>query len=64
MRRIADYPNLSAHLERMLAVPGMAGTVNIDHIKRGYYSIKSLNPTGIVPLGPALKLLVFSPTQR
>lgn len=28
----------------------MAGS--IDHIKRGYYSIKALNPTGIVPLGP------------
>ncbi|WP_262032313.1 glutathione S-transferase family protein [Microvirga sp. Mcv34] len=54
LRRIADYSNLSAHLERMLAFPGIAGTVNIDHIKRGYHSIKSLNPTGIVPLGPAL----------
>jgi glutathionyl-hydroquinone reductase len=54
LHRIADYPNLSAHLERMLAIPGIPGTVNIDHIKRGYYSIKSLNPTGIVPLGPAL----------
>jgi putative glutathione S-transferase len=54
LHRIADYPNLSAHLERMLALPSVASTVNIDHIKRGYYSIKSLNPTGIVPLGPAL----------
>jgi glutathionyl-hydroquinone reductase len=54
LRRIGDYPNLSTHLERMLAIPEVAGTVNIDHIKRGYYSIKSLNPNGIVPLGPAL----------
>jgi glutathionyl-hydroquinone reductase len=54
LRCIADYPNLSRHLERMLAIPGVAGTVNIDHIKRGYYSIKALNPTGLVPLGPAL----------
>ena len=51
-RRIADYPNLSAHLERMLAVPGIAGTVSLDHIRRGYYLIKALNPNGIVPLGP------------
>jgi putative glutathione S-transferase len=29
-------------------------TVNIDHIKQGYYSIKSLNPNGIVPTGPDL----------
>ena len=53
-RRIADYPNLSAYLERMLAVPGIARTVNIDHIKRGYYSMKALNPNGIVPVGPDL----------
>lgn len=54
LRRLADYPNLSAYLQRLLAIPGIAGTVNMDHIKRGYYSIKSLNPTGIVPLGPEL----------
>jgi putative glutathione S-transferase len=54
LRRIADYVNLSAYVDRMLAVPGVAGTVSIDHIKRGYYSIKSLNPTGIVPVGPWL----------
>ena len=53
-RRIADYPNLSAYLERMLAVPGIAGTVSLDHIRRGYYSIKALNPNGIVPIGPDL----------
>jgi len=29
-------------------------TVSIDHIKRGYYSIKALNPAGIVPVGPEL----------
>ena len=52
LRRIADYPNLSAYLLRVLAIPGVRETVNIDHIKQGYYSIKSLNPNGIVPLGP------------
>lgn len=54
LRRIADYPRLSAWQDRILAIPGVRGTVNIDHIKRGYYSIKALNPTGIVPVGPAL----------
>ncbi len=54
LRRIADYPALSAYLDRMLAVPGILETVNVDHIKQGYYSIKALNPNGIVPLGPAL----------
>ena len=51
-RRIVDYPNLQAYLTRLLAIPAFSGTVNISHIKRGYYSVKSLNPTGIVPLGP------------
>lgn len=53
-RRLADYPALSAFLERMLAIPGVAETVSIEHIKRGYYSIKALNPNGIVPVGPDL----------
>ena len=56
LRRIVDYPALSAWLGRMLGVPGIRETVSIDHIKRGYYSIKSLNPTGIVPLGPDLPI--------
>ena len=54
LRRIADYPALSAWMMRVLEVPGVRETVDIDHIKRGYYSIKALNPTGIVPLGPKL----------
>lgn len=54
LRRIADYPGLSAYLDRVLALPGVGETVDLDHIKRGYYSIKALNPSGIVPLGPAL----------
>jgi putative glutathione S-transferase len=54
LKRIADYPQLSSFINVMLAVPGMRETVNIDHIKRGYYSIKALNPNGIVPIGPSL----------
>jgi putative glutathione S-transferase len=54
LRRLTDYKNLSAYLGRMLAVPGVRETVSIDHIKRGYYSIKALNPNGIVPAGPDL----------
>jgi len=51
-KRIADYPALTAYLNRMLALPEIRETVNIDHIKQGYYSIRALNPSGIVPLGP------------
>lgn len=54
LRRLADYPALSAYMARVLALPGVRDTVSIDHIKRGYYSIKTLNPLGIVPLGPDL----------
>ena len=54
LRRIADYPGLFAYVARILAIPGIRETVNIDHIKSGYYSIKALNPTGIVPVGPEL----------
>lgn len=53
LRRIADYPRLSEWLERVLRLPGVAATVNMDHITRGYYSIKALNPTRIRPVGPA-----------
>jgi len=55
LRRIADYPNLSNYLRDLYQVPGVAGTVNMLHIKAHYYgSHRTINPTGIVPLGPAL----------
>ncbi len=60
-RRVADYPAVSSYLARMLAIPGVRETVNVDHIKRGYYSIKSLNPNGIVPLGPDIPGLTDLP---
>lgn len=52
-REIRDYPRLSAYLARILAIPGVRETVNIDHIMQGYYSIKALNPLGVVPKPPA-----------
>ena len=51
-KRIADYPKLSQYMERVYLFPGVAKTVNMDHITRGYYSIKALNPNGIRPVGP------------
>ncbi|MHB2207096.1 glutathione S-transferase family protein [Methylobacterium sp. CM6257] len=54
-RRIADYPNLSNYLRDLYALPGVAPTVNLTHIKRHYYeSHPTINPTRIVPLGPDL----------
>ena len=55
IRRIADYPNLSGYLRDLYQVPGVAETVNLDHIKTHYYrSHLTINPTGIVPAGPEL----------
>ncbi|QJP17149.1 glutathione S-transferase family protein [Starkeya sp. ORNL1] len=57
IRRIADYPNLSGYLRELYQVPGVKETVNFTHIKRHYYeSHVTINPTGIVPVGPVLDL--------
>ncbi len=52
LRRLADYPALLAYTKRVHALPGIAATVNLDHIKRNYHSNRAANPSGIVPLGP------------
>lgn len=55
LRRIADYPNLAPYLRDLYQHPGIGPTVNLTHIKRHYYeSHPTINPTGIVPVGPIL----------
>ena len=55
LRRIVDYPNLWGYLRDLYQYPGVAETVNMEHIKRHYYrSHGSVNPTRIVPKGPVL----------
>ncbi|MBZ9979065.1 glutathione S-transferase family protein [Mesorhizobium sp. BR-1-1-10] len=55
LRRIADYSNLSNYLRDLYSVPGVAGTVNLRHIKAHYYgSHETINPTRIMPVGPTL----------
>jgi putative glutathione S-transferase len=57
LRRIIDYPNLQAYLMDLYQQPGIADTVNFDHIKRHYYITHGeINPTRIVPIGPLLDL--------
>lgn len=51
-KAIKDYPRLFAYMKHILDLPGIRDTVNIAHITEGYYSIKALNPLGIVPTGP------------
>jgi glutathionyl-hydroquinone reductase len=52
LRQVREYPNTRAYIQRMYQLEGIEETVNANHIKLGYYSIKALNPSGIVPLGP------------
>ncbi|MFB9952282.1 glutathione S-transferase family protein [Rhizobium puerariae] len=57
IRRIADYPNLSGYLRDLYQHTGVAETCNLFHIKNHYYqSHRTINPTGIVPAGPAIDL--------
>ncbi|WP_028696153.1 glutathione S-transferase family protein [Pseudomonas cremoricolorata] len=54
LRRIADYPNLSNWLRELYQWPGVAQTVDFEHIQKHYYlSHTTINPNGIVPKGPA-----------
>ncbi|MGY3297950.1 putative glutathione S-transferase [Pseudomonas sp. TE6288] len=53
LRRLSDYPNLSNWLRELYQWPGVADTVNMEHIQKHYYmSHKTINPNGIVPKGP------------
>jgi len=57
-KRLIDYPALWAYTRELYQVPGVAETVNMDHIKYHYYaSHRSINPTGIVPKGPLIDFL-------
>ncbi len=57
LRRLVDYQNLWSYTRELYQWPGVADTVNFDHIKQHYYrSHPSINPNGIVPLGPILDL--------
>ena len=57
-KRLIEYPNLWGYTRELYQVPGVADTVNMDHIKTHYFaSHLSINPTGIVPRGPDIDFL-------
>lgn len=57
-KRIVDYPNLWAYTRELYQVPGVAQTVNMDHIVRHYhYSHDTINPYRIIPINPSLDFL-------
>ncbi len=63
LKRLVDYPNISGFVRDLYQQPGIAGTVNMSHIKKHYYmSHDSINPTAIVPQGPVLDF--EAPHQR
>lgn len=65
IRRLADYPALSAYTRNLFQSPGVAQTVNLGHIKRHYYqSHRKLNPSGIVPVGPEIDLAAAHGRER
>lgn len=54
-QRIVDYANLWDYTKELYQLPGVADTVNMDHITEHYYRThESLNPSGIIPVGPEL----------
>ncbi|CAJ0926761.1 unnamed protein product, partial [Mesorhabditis belari] len=56
-KRILDYPNLHGYLRDIYQHPGIAETTNFNHIKALYFRCgKTLNPSGIVPIGPDMRL--------
>ena len=58
-KRLVDYPNLWAYTRELYQVPGIAETVNMEHIKFHYFaSHRSINPTGIVPKGPEIDFML------
>ncbi len=55
-KRVADYPNLSNYMRELYRVPGVPETVRPRYYVIGYYSIKKVNPTGIIPKGTPIDL--------
>jgi len=56
-RHVYEYPNLWGLTRQLYQWPGVAATVDLAHIKQHYYgSQRSINPSGIVPVGPTLDL--------
>ncbi|MEM6503454.1 MAG: glutathione S-transferase family protein [Cyanobacteria bacterium P01_C01_bin.89] len=57
LRQLRDYPNLWGYVQDLYQTPGVAETVNMNHIKRHYYQSQiTINPTQVTPVGPVLDL--------
>ena len=54
LKRLSDYPHLSAYARRIYSLPGVAGTVRLDHVKRHYWDDHPMINRRIVPIGPVV----------
>jgi putative glutathione S-transferase len=65
IRRLVDYASLSGFTRDIYQSPGVAATVNFEHIRRHYYqSHRTINPTGIIPAGPLLDFTAAHGRER
>ncbi len=65
IRRISDYLNLSALRQRIYTQGNIAETVKLHQIKTHYWgSLRGLNPSGILPVGPDLDFTRGSPIDQ
>lgn len=56
LRRLVEYPNLWAYVRELYQWPGISATLDLDQVKRCYFGLAAINPTGIVPVGPVLDM--------
>ncbi len=65
IRRIIDYPHLSGYLKDLYQHPGIAETVNMQHIKNHYYaSHETINPARVIPAGPEMDFMSAHHRER
>ena len=59
VKRLVDYPSLSGYVRDLYQQPGIEATVRMDNIKNHYHiSHTSINPSGVVPVGPNIDWLL------
>lgn len=56
LRRLVEYPNLWGLTRELFQWPGVSATLDLEQVKRCYFSLPAINPTGVIPLGPILDL--------
>ncbi|HEX4416889.1 MAG TPA: glutathione S-transferase C-terminal domain-containing protein [Kofleriaceae bacterium] len=62
LKRLRDHPNLWRFTRQMYQHPGIRPTCQLDEIKAHYYwSQTAINPTRVIPLGPALEAELAAP---